>query len=111
MAYSVPPRVNEMSFVPAPIENSITRTLHSFARRKCPPSWGAIRIRKAAATATTLTIPLTIWVTIGLTTRDYRTDREDLGHAAAVAHIDVCLARVVGVAPALWVVMSSRCGR
>src|SRR5260370_28290747 len=52
-----------MSLVPAPIENSISRALHSFASRKWPPSWGAIMIRKAPAMAMMVTSPLTSWVT------------------------------------------------
>ncbi len=49
IAYSVPLRVIDQSLVPAPIENSMTRTPHSFATRKWPPSWGAIRIRNITA--------------------------------------------------------------
>src|SRR5438128_7545711 len=45
--------MTDQSLVPAPIENSITRTLKSLARAKWPASWGAIRSRNMPATAMT----------------------------------------------------------
>src|SRR5258708_32540187 len=71
IAYRVPPRVVDHSRVPAPIENSRTRTLNSLARAKWPASWGAIKIRNIPATPTTYRSQLT-WPSA------YRTNPIDL---------------------------------
>src|SRR5258708_16842454 len=71
IAYRAPPRVAAHSRVPAPIENSRTRTLNSLARAKWPASWGAIKIRNIPATPTTYRSQLT-WPSA------YRTNPIDL---------------------------------
>src|SRR5260370_18498076 len=63
--------VVDHSRVPAPIENSRTRTLNSLARAKWPASWGAIKIRNIPATPTTYRSQLT-WPSA------YRTNPIDL---------------------------------
>src|SRR5216683_853563 len=71
IAYRVPPRVVDHSRVPAPIENSRTRTWNSLARAKWPASCGAIKIRNIPATPTTYRSQLT-WPSA------YRTNPIDL---------------------------------